>query len=48
MQVTIDLEHDQIDKIITQELLWHYDNVEEKDYKKALKKVLDYWGVKVK
>ena len=46
MKVTIDLELEQIDKIIIKDLRWHYRNVEELETKRALKEVLAYYGVK--
>lgn len=46
MKVTIDLDHDQIDKLIIKDLKWHYKHVEELETKRAIKEVLTYYGVK--
>ena len=46
MKVEIELDDDQVNKVLIEDLKWHYKNVEDVEYKKALKEVLAYYGVK--
>ena len=46
MKVEIELDYDQVGKVIIKDLRWHYKNVEDMETKRALKEVLAYYGVK--
>tara|TARA_R100000951_G_scaffold98602_1_gene88619 strand:+ start:1367 stop:1513 length:147 start_codon:yes stop_codon:yes gene_type:complete len=46
MKINIELDSDQVDKVIIKDLRWHYKYAEDIEDKRALKKVLAYYGVK--
>lgn len=46
MKIEIELDYNQVDKVIIEDLKWHYKHVEELEIRRALKEVLDYYGVK--
>lgn len=43
IEVEIELDYDQVDKIIIESLEWHVDNAENEDDIEALEKVLFYY-----